>query len=579
MSYIDAYHDRKNNTIAVWEKLEKGKGKTKYYTPEYVLYYEDENGIYKTMWNKNCSKRTFSNQQKFNAEVNKLTSQNITIHESDIPVIFRCLDNNYNNDKLPHLNICFFDIETDFHEVKGFAPPENPFNRVTTIAMYTSDNKKLYTFVLKPDVPVVDKRYLSFEKADEICSEFENCFLCESEEQLFECFFEVLEDSDVDILSGWNSMLYDIPYLVNRCKRILPDMVTRFGRWDTQPEKKKVVSFGKDHESYEIKGRVHMDYLLLYKKHNTKEQHSYKLDYIGAIETGEKKVAYDGNLDMLYKGDFKTFISYARQDVMLLVKIDSKKQYIQLSSQISHRDRVLFPTTLGSVALVEQAITHKVHSIGMVVPTKKRQNNNNDTTDDDEEEIIDVSSDADGYEKGDKKEDLPAIGAYVAKPKTGLFKFIGCVDINSLYPSVIRALNMSIETVFGQARTKYTDAFVSERLKEVKAQYVWNDVFSCVEYKLIMEKTSDPIIFDFIDGNSIEMSAKEWYDIFFAEDSDYILSANATIFRKDVEGVIPKLLADWYSERKRLRKKSEIYGKLQRGILINEKMLSILKGE
>lgn len=92
-----------------------------------------------------------------------------------------------------------------------------------------------------------------------------------------------------------------------------------------------------------------------------------------------------------------------------------------------------------------------------------------------------------------------------------------------------------------------------------------------------MEKTDDIITFDFINGNTISNPAKVWHDMLFSKESQYILSANATLFRKDVDGVIPKLLERWYAERKLLRKKSEIYGKLQRGILINEKLLEKLK--
>lgn len=575
MSYIDAYYNKKDNVIQVWEQTNKNNGKTKEYVPEYVFYFEDPHGIHRTMWDQPCSRRTFSDPIKFRQELKKYKKNGYIIHESDIPVVFRCLDNNYKDGKLPHLNIAFFDIESDFHPVKGFAPPENPFNRITTISVYVTDDKKMYTFILKPDVKENDKNFLTFDDAEEICNEFENCYLCDTEEQLLECFFDTIEN--VNIVSGWNSSLYDIPYIINRCKKINQKLPKRFCRWDIEPTKKKILSFGKEHESYDIHGRVHLDYLLLYKKHNTKEQHSYKLDHIGEIETGERKVAYEGNLDKLYKEDFRTFIDYSRQDVMLLVKIDEKKKYIQLSSQIAHQNRVLFPTTLGSVSLVEQAITHEVHSRGMVVPTKKTDYDN-----DYSEEIIDdieygEEDDSDDSLVKNKDNDIPAIGAYVAKPKIGIHKFIGCVDINSLYPSTIRSLNMSLETIIGQARTTYTDEFVKERLKKVKANLVWNDVFSCVEYKLIMEKTDDIITFDFINGNTISNPAKVWHDMLFSKESQYILSANATLFRKDVDGVIPKLLERWYAERKVLRKRSEIYGKLQRGILLNETILEKLK--
>lgn len=574
MSYIDAYLDKNTNLIQVIEKEGK-KQKNVSFPAQYVYYYEDPNGSYTSMWGIPCKKVVHNTYKAFQKDLSKAIASGKKIHESDINPVFRCLDDNYRDEPLPDLNIGFFDIEVDFSMEKGFAPVDDPFNRITAISIYITDEDKIYTFVMKPDLPENDKNYLSYDEADKICSEFTDCYLCDSEEQLFKCFLEVIEK--VDILSGWNSEFFDIPYIVNRMKRVLPKhYIKQLCHWNLEPKKRIAMKFGKEHTTYELSGRIHLDYLNLYRKHNTKEQHSYTLDHIGEIETGERKVQYDGSLDLLYKTDFRKFIDYNRQDVMLLHRIDQKRKYIQLSNQIAHQNCVLFPTTMGSVALVEQAITHEVHSRGMIVPSKNISYEENesfeyfDAEDDDSEED-------DDYKK--KDEDIPAIGAYVAKPKTGIHNMVGAVDVNSLYPSTIRSLNMSLETVFGQARTTYTDKFVEERLKQTKANFVWNDVFCCVEYQLIMDRTKDLITFDFIDNESIALTAEEWHDFIFNEESNFILSANGTLFRKDIDGVIPKLLEKWYANRKELRAKSEVFGKLQSGIQIPDDLLDMLKGE
>ena len=571
MSYIDAYLDKNTNMVKVLERR-NNKNVEVTHPAQYVYYYEDPNGTYKSMWGIPCKKVVHNTHKGFQKDLSRAIQSGKKIHESDIDPVFRCLDEYYRDEDLPSLNIAFFDIEVDWSKEKGFAPVEDPFNRITAITTYITDEEKLYTFVLKPDLDQKDPNYLTDEEADKICSEFEDCFLCEDEEQLLKCFLEVIKD--VNVLSGWNSEFFDIPYVVNRIKRILPKYYTKqLCLWDLEPRKRTAMKFGKEHQTYELKGKVHLDYLNLYRKHNTKEQHSYTLDHIGEIETGERKVQYAGTLDMLYKQDFRMFIDYSRQDVLLLVKIDIKKKYIQLSNQIAHQNCVLFATTMGSVVLVEQAITHEVHSRGMVAPSKKISYEN----DDDEVDYFDDDDSDDDDEPKKKDEDLPAIGAYVAKPKVGLHKFIGAADVNSLYPSTIRSLNMSLETVFGQARTTYTDKFVEERLKNNKANVVWNDVFSCVEYQLIMDQTNDLITFDFIDGEVIALTASEWYDFIFNGDNAFILSANGTLFKKDVDGVIPKLLEKWYADRKQLRKRSEVYGKLQSGIKIPDDMINLLK--
>ena len=57
-----------------------------------------------------------------------------------------------------------------------------------------------------------------------------------------------------------------------------------------------------------------------------------------------------------------------------------------------------------------------------------------------------------------------AAGAFVAIPKAGLQKWVAGIDINSLYPSVIRAMNMSPETIAGQLRPDLTDELIGGRI-------------------------------------------------------------------------------------------------------------------
>src|SRR3546814_1581437 len=90
---------------------------------------------------------------------------------------------------------------------------------------------------------------------------------------------------------------------------------------------------------------------------------------------------------------------------MLIVKIDAKNQYIDLSDQLVHENTVLITKTSGSVALIEQAINIEVHSKGLVAPRKK------------------------GRKEGESGESVA--GAYVADPRVGMHQWIGSVDIRS----------------------------------------------------------------------------------------------------------------------------------------------------
>ena len=121
-------------------------------------------------------------------------------------------------------------------------------------------------------------------------------------------FLAIIQDAD--ILSGWNSEGYDIPYTVNRVARILGKQRMRdFCLWDQYPRKREYEKFGREQETFDLLGRVHLDYMELYRRYTYHEIHSYRLDAVGEYEIGENKVPYEGTLDQLYNNDYEKFIA------------------------------------------------------------------------------------------------------------------------------------------------------------------------------------------------------------------------------------------------------------------------------
>jgi DNA polymerase elongation subunit (family B) len=535
MSYVDAIHSRDEDRIYVVERDANGKRQYKEYPTNYVMYYPDPKGKQRSIYGDPVSRFSSRKRQEFEKE--RRIHSGKKLFESDVPVVFRCLSENYLGVDAPKLHTCFFDIEVDFDPVKGFSPTSDPFNPVTAISCYLDWLDQCITLVIAP-------KHMTPETANEIVNEFENTMLFKTEKEMFDVFFQLIEDADV--LTGWNSEGYDIPYMVNRVTRVMSkDDTRKFCLMGQLPKAREYERFGKSETTYDLVGRIHLDYLQLYKKYNYESRHSYKLDSIGEMEVGENKTQYEGTLDQLYNKDFKKFIEYNRQDTMLLVKIHNKLKFLELANQLAHENTVLLPTVMGSVAMIEMAIFNEAHERGLVVPDKKRKVEN-------EEEV------------------QQAAGAFVATPKKGMHEWVGAVDINSLYPSVIRALNMGGETIVAQVRQTLTDQYMNDkghrlasekkRAKEgddaVTGSILWENLFGALEYTAIMNQERGTILtVDYENGRSEEMSAAEIWKMIYDSHKPWMLSANGTIFTYEKEGVVPGLLTRWYSDRKEMQKK------------------------
>jgi DNA polymerase elongation subunit (family B) len=535
MSYVDAIHSRDEDRIYVVERDANGKRQYVEHPANYVLYYADPKGKYRSIYGDPVGR--FTTRKRADFEKERRILSNKKLFESDVPVVFRCLSENYLKADAPKLHTCFFDIEVDFDPEKGFSPTSDPFNPVTAISCYLDWLDQLVTMVIAP-------KHMSEETAQEIVSQFDNCLLFNNEKEMFDVFFQLIEDADV--LTGWNSEGYDIPYMVNRVTRVMSkDDTRKFCLLGQLPKPREYERFGKKETTYDLVGRIHMDYLQLYKKYNYESRHSYKLDAIGEMEVGENKTQYEGTLDQLYNKDFKKFIEYNRQDTMLVFKIHKKLKFLELANQLAHENTVLLPTVMGSVAMIEMAIFNEAHERGLVVPDKKRRNENED-------------------------EIQPAAGAFVATPKRGMHEWVGAVDINSLYPSVIRALNMAGETIIAQIRQTITDQYMTDkgrllasqkkRFKEgdddVTGAILWENLFGALEYSAIMNQERGTMLtVDYEDGRSEEMSAAEVWKLIFDSNKPWMLSANGTVFTYEKEGVVPGLLTRWYSDRKEMQKK------------------------
>ena len=531
MSYVDSMWDRENDIVHVVER-DPVKGRIyQQYPARYVFYYPDSKGKYTSIYGTPLS-RVSSKSWKEHTKEQRIYSGH-KLFESDINPIFRCLEENYLNKDAPKLNVAFFDIEVDFDPERGYATPDDAFMPITAIAVHLQWLDTLVCLAVPP-------KTLTMEQAQEQVKDFPNTILFETEYELLDTFLSLIEDADV--LTGWNSEGFDIPYTVNRViKTLSKEDTKRFCLWNQLPKRREYKKFGKTSVTYDIVGRVHLDSLSLYRKYTYEERHSWKLDSVAEDELGERKTQYEGTLDQLYNNDFRTFIEYNRQDCAILEKLDKKLKFIDLASTIAHENTVLLQTTMGAVAVTEQAIINEAHHLGLIVPSRNKTAKVEEYDSEDDDDIEDK-----------------AAGAYVAYPKKGLHDWIGSMDINSLYPSVIRALNMGPETIIGQLRQEYTKEEIEAKMAKNgnKFALAWENKFGSNEFELVMSRDrAKEITIDWEDGRSDTLSGAEIYELIYENNNPWILSANGTIFTYEREGIIPGLLARWYKERKELQKK------------------------
>ena len=250
---------------------------------------------------------------------------------------------------------------------------------------------------------------------------------CKNEHQLIERFLQVWQSPSwsPDIVTGWNIEFFDIPYLVNRIKRLFNEKeAKKLSPWGMINERE--INFrSKKNQTYDIVGISTLDYYQLYRKFSFGNQESYKLDYIAQIELGEKKVDYrdHGYKDLtdLYNRNHQLFIEYNIKDTVLVDKLEDKLKFIEQVMAIAYDAKVNYDDTMTTVRAWDVIIHNYLLDQNIVIPQFKKQS-----------------------------DDETLVGGHVKEPKLGLSKWVVSFDLNSLYPHLIMQYNISPETFAGK---------------------------------------------------------------------------------------------------------------------------------
>jgi len=268
---------------------------------------------------------------------------------------------------------------------------------------------------------------------------------CSDEFDLLTKFLNYWSMHTPDIITGWNTQFFDIPYLVNRMRRITGDekMSNRMSPWGIIRERNVMIN-GKANQAYVLEGIEQLDYLDVYKKFTYTQQESYRLDHIAFVELGERKLSYEehGNLFTLYKEDYQKFIDYNLKDVELVHRLDEKMDLISLVLTMAYKAGVNYTDTLGTTNIWDSIIYRMLNEKHIVVPPKV------------------------------EKTKTPYPGGYVKEPQVGSHDWVCSFDLNSLYPNIIVQYNMSPETVVdGLVPNISVDSFLDGTTKVTEDGY------------------------------------------------------------------------------------------------------------
>ena len=227
MSYVDAFYDRGEDVIRVVERKNDKRHFTEY-SPRHVFYYKDPRGKHQSIYGEQLQRVTAKNVKELRKEL--AIHSNKKLYESDINPIYRCLEVNYLNIDAPKLNVAFWDIEVDFDPERGYAAPDDAFMPITSIAVHLQWLDTLVCLAIPP-------KTLSMEEAKKAIDGIPDTILFDNEADMLDAFLDLIQDADV--LSGWNSEGFDMPYTVNRITKVLSKEDTRrLCLWDQYPKKR-----------------------------------------------------------------------------------------------------------------------------------------------------------------------------------------------------------------------------------------------------------------------------------------------------------------------------------------------------
>ena len=341
--------------------------------------------------------------------------------------IYQYIAENYPEDEvkfdISKIKVTTIDIEVASEN--GFPDVESAAEEVLLITLQDYNTKQIRTWGLgKFNNQQSNVKYRSFTNEHDLLNDFINWWM--------------IEENTPEVITGWNSELYDIPYLVRRIDRVLGEkLMKRMSPWGLVTEDEIYIS-GRKNISYDIGGVSQLDYLNLYKKFTYKAQESYRLDHIANVELGQQKLDHSefDTFKDFYTNGWQKFVEYNIIDVELVDRMEDKMKLIELALTMAYDAKANYTDVFSQVRMWDTIIYNYLKKRNIAIPPKERSD-----------------------------KDSKYAGAYVKEPIPGMYDYVVSFDLNSLYPHLIMQFNVSPETLVEERHPTVTvDKILNQEL-------------------------------------------------------------------------------------------------------------------
>lgn len=304
-------------------------------------------------------------------------------------------------------------IDIEVYSGAGFPDPTVAEQEVISITYKDYQHNTFYVWGLKDYDPSKNEKNIQY-------------FKCSSETDMLVAFTNwwCSVDNCPDVITGWNSKMFDMPYLINRIVRTIgEETVKKFSPWNKLQPRTSINKMGQEENYYEIVGVSQLDYYDLFLKFGVLtygRQERYTLDHVAYQVLGAQKVDYSEyrSLQNLYEQNHQLFIDYNIVDVDLVDKLEQTMNLIGLVFTMAYKAKVNYNDAFGTTGIWDAVVYNELRKRNIVVPAKK----NNIKTD--------------------------IVGGYVKDPLViGQVDWIMSFDFESLYPNIMVQYNISPETL------------------------------------------------------------------------------------------------------------------------------------